>query len=401
MTDAFIFDAVRTPRGLGKTHGALHEVRAISLLSGVLRALQQRSNLETAQVDDGIFGCVSALGDQGGNIAKSALLFADWDYSVSGMQVNRSCCSGLSAVNLGAMKIGAGIEDLIVAGGVESMSRVRMTSDGGPLLFDPDVVSKINYLPQGVAADLIATLNNFSREELDIYAFQSHQRAAYAQKNNYFKPSIIPIRDQNNLLLLDHDENVRPDTTPDILAALKPSFAGEGERGFDAMAQIKYPMVERVCHYHTAGNSCGIVDGAAALLIGSEKTALKLNLKPRARIVSNAVVSCEPTIMLMGHISSAKKALIKAGLKANDIDIWEINEAFAAVALVFQKEMTIDPHMMNVNGGAIAFGHPLGASGAMLVGIALDELERTGKKRALIAVPSGGGMGVATIIERV
>ena len=401
MTEAFIFDAVRTPRGFGKTQGALHEVRAISLLADVLRALQERNHLDTSQVDDGIFGCVTALGDQGGNIAKSGLLFANWDESVSGMQINRLCCSGLSAVNIGAMKIGAGMEDLVVVGGVESMSRVKMTSDGGPLLFDPGVVSKINYLPQGIAADLIATLHNFSREELDSYAYQSHQRAVNAQKNNYFNASIIPIRDQNNLLLLDHDENVRPDTTLDILATLKPAFALEGERGFDAMAQIKYPTVERITHVHTAGNSCAIVDGAAALLIGDEKIAGKLNLKPRARIVSTAVVSTEPTIMLMGHIASAKKVLKKAGLTPNDIDLWEVNEAFAAVALVFQKEMNIDAHLMNVNGGTIAFGHPLGATGVMLIGMALDELERIGKKRALIAMPAGGGMGVATIIERV
>ena len=401
MTDAFIFDSVRTPRGLGKKRGALHEVRAVSLLSSVLRALQQRNHLDTAEVDDGIFGCVTPVNDQGGNIGKSALLFADWDYSVSGMQINRFCCSGLSAVNIAAMKIGSGMENLVVAGGIESMSRVRMTSDRGPLLFDPDVVSKINYLPQGIAADLVATLNNFSREALDQCAYQSHQRAAHAQENNYFQNSIIPIKDQNNLLLLDRDENVRPDTTPDILAALAPSFALEGGYGFDAMAKKKYPEVERIHHLHTAGNSCAIVDAAAALLVGNEKTAVALNLKPRARVVSTSVVSCEPTIMFRGHVMAAKKVLQKTGLMVKDIDLWEVNEAFAAVALVFQKEMDIDPACVNVNGGAIAFGHPLGATGVILVGTVLDELERTGKKRALIAISGGGGMGVATIIERV
>lgn len=401
MTEAYIFDAIRTARGKGKPSGALHEVRAIDLLSDVLKELQSKNNLDTAQVDDGIFGCVTAMDDQGGNIGKAALLFADWSESVGGMQINRFCCSGLEAVNLAAMKIRSGLEDLIVAGGVESMSRVPIHTDDGPMLFDPDVVGKINYVPQGVAADLIATIEGYSREELDAYAFQSHQRAVFAMENGYFDKSIVPIRDWVGLVILDKDEHVRPDCSMEGLANLTPSFSELGEMGFDAMAQKKYPSVEYIRHLHTAGNSSGVVDGAAAVLVGSLEKGRAAGLTPRARVLATATVSCEPTIMLLGHIAAAKKVLKKAGLTPKDIDLWEVNEAFAAVILKFQRDMAIDDTILNVNGGAIALGHPLGATGAMLLGTVLDELERRGQKRALIALCGGAGLGVATIIERV
>jgi acetyl-CoA C-acetyltransferase len=401
MTEAYIFDAIRTPRGKGKSSGALHEVRAIDLLGDVLKELQRKNDLDTAQVDDGIFGCVTAMDDQGGNIGKAALLFADWDESVGGMQINRFCCSGLEAVNLAAMKIRSGLEDLIVAGGVESMSRVPIHTDDGPMLFDPDVVGKINYVPQGVAADLIATVEGFNREELDAYALQSHQRATNALRNGYFDKSIVPIRDWVGLVILDKDEHVRPDCSMDGLANLSPSFLELGEMGFDAMAQKKYPSVEYIRHLHTAGNSSGVVDGAAAVLVGSLEKGQAAGLTPRARVVATATVSGEPTIMLLGHIAAAKKVLKKAGLTPKDIDLWEVNEAFAAVILKFQRDMKIDDTILNVNGGAIALGHPLGATGAMLLGTVLDELERRGQKRALIALCGGAGLGVATIIERV
>lgn len=401
MIDAYIFDALRTPRGKGKSTGALHEVRAIELLTTVLKELQHRHNLDTAQVDDGIFGCVTPIEDQGGNIAKAALLFADWDNSVAGMQINRFCCSGLDAVNLAAMKIISGLEDLIVAGGVESMSRVPMTNDDGPILYDPDVVGKINYVPQGVAADLIATIEGFSREQVDTYALQSQQRAATAQRNGYFAKSLVQIKDRTGLTILAHDELVRPDATFEALSQLKPSFYEVGESGFDAMAMKKYPFIERVKHVHTPGNASGIVDGAAAVLVGTLEKGVALGLTPRARVIATSVVSTEPTIMLTGHVAAAKKALKKAGLTKKDIDLWEVNEAFAAVVLKFQKDMDVDDAIMNVNGGAIALGHPLGATGAMLLGTVLDELERRHLKRALIALCGGAGMGVATIIERV
>jgi acetyl-CoA C-acetyltransferase len=401
MVEAYIFDALRTPRGNGKQTGSLHQVRAIELLTTVLRELQERHQLDTAQVDDGIFGCVTPVEDQGGNIAKAALLFADWDYSVGGMQINRFCCSGLDAVNLAAMKIRSGLEDLIVAGGVESMSRVPMNHDDGPILYDPDVVGKINYLPQGVAADLIATIEGFSREDVDAFALQSHNRAAAAQRNGYFSKSIIEIKNKTGLSILDRDEHVRTNTSLEALSGLKASFAEIGEMGFDAMALKKYPSVEMINHVHTAGNSSGIVDGAAAVLIGNIEKGKMLGLTPRARVIATAAVSTEPTIMLTGHIAAAKKVLIKAGLTKRDIDLWEVNEAFAGVALKFQKDMDIDDTIMNVNGGAIALGHPLGATGAMLLGTVLDELERRNMRRALITLCGGAGMGVATIIERV
>jgi acetyl-CoA C-acetyltransferase len=401
MTDAYIFDALRTPRGKGKSSGSLHEVRAIDMLSDVLKDLQKRHQLDTSLVDDGIFGCVTPMDEQGGNIAKASLLFADWHPSVGGIQINRYCCSGLDAVNLAAMKIRSGLEDLIVAGGVESMSRVPMGADEGPIILDPDVVGKINYIPQGVAADLVATIEGINREELDAYAVQSQRRAFYAQSNGFFDKSIVPIRDFVGLVILDKDEYPRPDTSLETLSVLKPSFKHIGEIGFDAMAQNKYPSVERVLHLHTAGNSSGIVDGAAAVLVGTKDIGKKIGIKPRARVIATATVSTEPTIMLTGHIAAARKALKKAGMDKKDIDLWEVNEAFSVVALKFLRDMDLDDTIFNVNGGAIALGHPLGATGAMLLGTVLDELERRNLSTALIALCGGAGMGVATIIERI
>jgi acetyl-CoA C-acetyltransferase len=401
MKEAFIFEALRTPRGKGKPDGALHQVRSVELLALVLQGLQKRLDLDTSQVDDGIFGCVTPIDDQGGNIAKTALLFANWHHRVGGVQINRYCCSGLDAVNLATTKILSGLEDLVVAGGIESMSRVPMSSDGGPILFDPDVVSRINYVPQGVAADLIASSEGFSRETLDAFALQSHQRAARAQANGYFKSAIVPIYDSVGLLILEEDEHIRPHTSLEALAALKPSFAEIGATGFDDMALLKYPWVERVEHVHTAGNSSGIVDGAAAVLVGSKEKGVELGLKPRAKILAIATVSCDPTMMLLGHISAARKALKIAGMKSADIDLWEVNEAFAAVALKFERDLNLSDSVMNVNGGAIALGHPLGATGAMLVGTLLCELERANLSTGLIALCAGGGMGVAMIIQRV
>ena len=401
QSEAYIFEALRTPRGRGKQQGALHEVRAVTLLSSVLKALQQRHSLDTAQIDDGIFGCVTPVDDQGGNIAKTALLYARWHHSVGGMQINRFCTSALDAVNLAAMKIKSGLEDCIVAGGVESMSRVPMNFDDGALLFDPDVVTQVGYVPQGVAADLLATIEGFSRAELDAYALQSQNRAAMAQRLGYFDRSIVPICDENGLAILEKDEHLRLDTSFESLAGLPSSFAEVGKMGFDAMALQKYPFLERVQHIHTAGNSSGIVDGAAVVLVGSREQGLALGLQPRARIVSAATASTEPTLMLGGAIPAAQKALHKAKMNSKDIDIWEVNEAFAAVALQFQRKMGIDDTIFNVNGGSIALGHPLGATGAILLTTALDELERRGATTALIALCAGGGMGTATIIERV
>lgn len=401
MIEAYIFDALRTPRGKGKSTGALYEVKPINLLSKALNALQQRNNLDTSQVNDLIAGCVTPVGDQGGNIAKAALMYSGWSHAVSGMQINRYCASGLEAVNLAAARIRAGFDELIVAGGVESMSRVPMESDGGALLFDPMVTSKINYVPQGIAADLIATIQGFDRESLDAYALQSQQRASKAQAAGYFDQSIIPIEDCNGLLILEKDEYLRPQSNMESLAALRPAFAQMGAAGYDSVALQKYPFVERIFHRHTAGNSSGIVDGAALVLIGNEAKGKELNLKARARIRAVGSVSTEPTIMLQGPTPASRKALQQAGMEAKDIDLWEINEAFAAVALKFQRDFELDPERLNVNGGAIALGHPLGATGAMLLGTLLDELERRDLQTGLVTLCVGGGMGVATIIERV
>ena len=400
MNQAYIFDAIRTPRGKGRQGGALYECKPIDLVKSLLEALVLRNDLPTQEVEDLILGCVTPVEDQGANLAKAALLYAGWDDKVSGFQLNRFCASGLEAINLAASKIRSGWEDLIVAGGVESMSRVPMESDRGALLFDPAVISKVGYVPQGISADLIATKESFSREELDFYALQSQTRAAFAWENDYFKKSIIPIMDQNGLLILDKDEHFRPGSTIDKLASLPPAFKIIGEAGFDFLALETYPEVEKVKHVHTAGNSSGIVDGAALTLIGSAKKGKEIGLKPRAIIRAAAVSGSEPTIMLQGPIPAVQKALKQAGMKAEDIELWEMNEAFAAPVLKLQKEFNIDSETLNVNGGAIAFGHPLGATGAMLLGTLLDEMERRKLSIGLVTLCVGGGMGVATIIER-
>jgi len=401
--EAYVFDAIRTPRGRGKTTGSLYEVKPIDLLTTLFAELKRRHELDTSQVDDVILGCVTPIGEQGGNIAKTAALYAGWDLSVPGVQINRFCASGLDAVNLAAMKVRSGWEDLVVAGGVESMSRVPMGSDGGPMMLDPAVSMQIGFVPQGIGADLIATIEGFTREDVDRYALCSQQRAAHARANGYFK-SIVPVRDQNGLVVLAEDEHIRPDTTLEALAALPPAFEMMGAMGFDDVALQKYVTVERINHVHTAGNSSGIVDGAALVLIGSKEKGEALGLKPRARIVSAALVGTEPTIMLTGPAPASKKALRKAGMTLDDIDLIEVNEAFAAVVLKFMRDMGLEDEgleRVNVNGGAIAMGHPLGATGAMLLGTALDELERRDLSTALITLCVGGGMGIATIIERV
>ncbi|MCS6935676.1 MAG: acetyl-CoA C-acetyltransferase [Chitinophagales bacterium] len=402
MNEAYIYDSIRTPRGRGKKSGSLYEVKPIDLLATLFRALHERNGFfDTSLVDDVVLGCVTPIGEQGGDIAKFAPAMADWSERVSGMQINRFCSSGLEAINLAAMKIRSGWEQLVVAGGVESMSRNPMGSDGGAWYLDPQVNAKLGFIPQGVSADLIATLEGFTREDVDTYALQSHRRAAHARKNGYFSKSLVPVRDQNGLMILDHDETIREDASMDALAKLEPSFAMVGELGFDAVAMLKYYTLEAIHHVHTPGNSSGIVDGAALTLVGSKQIGEKLGLKPRARIVAAAVTSAEPTIMLTGPAHAARKALQLAGMNKNDIDLYEMNEAFASAVLKFQRDMDIDPNILNVNGGAIAMGHPLGATGSMLLGTVLDELERTGKATGLITLCVGGGMGVATIIERV
>ena len=401
MPQAFIYDAVRTPRGKGKRSGSLHEVKPIDLLGTCLQGLQERNQLDTAEVEDVIMGCVTPIDEQGYNIAKSAALYSGWADSVAGMQLNRYCASGLEAINLAAMQIGAGWGELLVAGGVESMSRVPMGSDGGAMLFDPEVLNKVGHIPQGVSADLIATIEGFSREELDAYALASQQRAARAWEEGYFSRSVLPIKDRNGVSILDKDEHIRPNTTMDSLAGLAPAFASIGHQGFDDMAVQKYPFVEKINHQHTAGNSSGIVDGAAAVLVGSPEKGKALGLKPRAKILAAATVSVEPVIMLTGPAPAAEKALQRAGMNKTDIDLWEMNEAFASPVLKFQRDLDLSDDILNVNGGAIAMGHPLGATGAMLLGTLLDELERRDLNTGLVAMCVGGGMGIATIIERV
>ncbi|NRB52946.1 MAG: acetyl-CoA C-acetyltransferase [Saprospiraceae bacterium] len=401
MSEAYIFDALRTPRGRGKTSGALYEVKPIDLLATTLTALKERNQIPTQEVDDVLIGCVTPIDDQGYNIAKAGLLHADWAESVGGMQINRYCASGLEAVNLAASKVRSGWESLIVAGGIESMSRVPIGSDGGALMYDPELINSVKFVPQGIAADLIATIEDFDREILDEYALSSHQKAANAWEAGYFEGAIIPIFDRNGLPLLKQDEHIRPDTSLERLAQLTPSFSEMGEYGFDALAKQAFPMVSQVRHVHTAGNSCGIVDGAALLLIGNEQKAQELDLKARARIVAAANISVNPTIMLTGAAPASEKALRLAGMKKSDIDLWECNEAFASVVLKYQRDLDIDPDTLNVNGGAIAMGHPLGATGAILLGTLLDELERRDLQTGLVSLCVGGGMGVATIIERV
>ena len=400
-TEAYIFDAVRTPRGRGKKDGSLHSVKPITLLTTVLHALQERNSLDTAQVDDIVMGCVTAIGDQGADIAKTAALAADWDEKVAGVTLNRFCASGLEAFNLAAMKVRSGWEDLVVAGGVEAMSRVPMGSDGGAWATDPETNLHTGFMPQGIGADLIATLEGFSRADVDGFAVKSQQKAANAWEKGYFGKSIIPVRDQNGVIILDRDEHVRGNTTVESLAGLKPSFQMMGEMGFDGVAREKYHYVEKINHVHHAGNSSGIVDGATALLIGSEAKGKALGLKPRARIVATAVTSTDPTIMLTGPAPAARKALEKAGMTVDQIDLFEVNEAFASVVMRFQRELSVPDDKVNVNGGAIAMGHPLGATGAMILGTLLDELERRELHYGLATLCVGGGMGIATIIERV
>ncbi|YAA40251.1 acetyl-CoA C-acetyltransferase [Microbulbifer sp. ANSA001] len=400
-TEAYIYDSIRTPRGKGKSSGALHEVKPITLLSGLLRELQGRNQLDTAKVDDIVMGCVTATGDQGADIAKVAALAAQWNQDIGGVTLNRFCASGAEAVNLAAAKVRSGWEHLVVAGGVESMSRVPMGSDGGAWALDPQTAIDTSFAPQGIGADLIATLGGFSREDVDNFALESQRKAAAAWERGAFAKSIIPVLDENGLLILDRDQLVRPDTSLEGLANLNPSFAGMGDLCFDSIAISRYPQVESIHHVHTAGNSSGIVDGAAAILIGSEQAGRDLSLTPRARIISAAVVGSEPTIMLTGPAPATRKALKAAGLTPQDIDLYEVNEAFASVVLRFQHELDIDPQKLNVNGGSIAMGHPLGATGAMLIGTVLDELEQRQQRYGLVTLCVGGGMGVATIIERV
>ncbi|GAB3097290.1 acetyl-CoA C-acetyltransferase [Aestuariicella hydrocarbonica] len=398
---AYIFDALRTPRSKGKADGSLHEVKPVALGAGLLNALQQRHDLDTRRVDDVVMGCVSPTGEQGGDVAKSIVQFAGWDESVPGVQLDRFCASGLEAVNIAAMKIASGWEDLVVAGGIESMSRVPMGSSGGAWLYDPEVALHDSIVPQGIGADTIATLEGWSREDVDSFALASQQRAAHAQAQGYFDRSVVPVKDLNGVTILEKDDFIKPNTTLDILGQLRPSFEAMGKLGFDDMMLRKYPQLPAIHHVHTPGNSSGIVDGSSAVLIGSEQAGKDLNLTPRARIVATAVLSTEPTIMLTGPGPAARKALTKAGMTTADIDLFEINEAFASVGLRFMRDLDISHEVTNVNGGAIAMGHPLGATGAMLISTVLDELERRNQKRALIALCVGGGMGIATIIERV
>lgn len=401
MTEAYIFDAVRTPRGKGKKDGALYSVKPVQLVAGLLNALQVRNDLDTSQVDDIVLGCVTPVGDQGADIAKTAAMVADWDVSVAGVQLNRFCASGLEAVNLGAMKVRSGFEDLVVVGGVESMSRIPMGSDGGAWVMDPETNIHSNFVPQGIGADLIATLEGFSRADVDAFALRSQQKAARASGNGSFAKSLVPVADQNGIVLLDHDEFIRGDSTLEGLGKLKPSFEMMGQMGFDSTALRVYSHVERIEHVHTPGNSSGIVDGAALMLIGSEAKGKELGLKPRARIVAAAVTSTAPTIMLTGPAPATRKALAKAGLSIDDIDLFEVNEAFASVVMKFMKDMGVSEDKINVNGGSIAMGHPLGATGCAILGTLLDELEKRQLRYGLATLCVGGGMGIATIIERV
>ena len=398
--DAYIFDALRTPRGK-KKDGSLHEMTPTDILAKLLKSLQDKHDLDTSQVDDVIMGCATPVGDQGANIAKASVQYAGWDDDVPGVQVNRFCASGLETVNMAAMKVRSGWEDLIVAGGIECMSRVPMGSDGGSMAFEPKVNLRTQFVPQGIGADLIATLSGHSREDVDAFALESQRRASHASKQGYFK-SIVPVTDQNGLDVLANDEHIRPNTTMDDLSALKPAFEMIGNLGYDAVALGKYTEVEAINHVHTAGNSSGIVDGAAAVLIGSEAKGKDLRLTPRAKIISAATVSTDPTIMLTGPGPASKKALKKAGMQIEDIDLIEANEAFAAVILRFIEDMRLENNeKVNVNGGSIAMGHPLGATGAMLLGTVMDELERRDLNTALITLCVAGGMGIGTIIERV
>ena len=400
---AFLYDALRTPRGKGKPSGALHGVKPISLVTGLIDELRRRHpNLDPARIDDIVLGVVSPLGDQGGVLPRAAALASGLPDTVAGVQIDRFCASGLEAVNLGAMKVRSGWEDLVLTGGVESMSRVPMGSDGGAIAMDPETAYDARFVPQGISADLIATIAGFSREDVDSYAVESQHRAAKAWSNGYFARSVVPVTDRNGVSILDRDEHLRPDADMQGLGALKPSFADLGEQaGFDAVALQRYHWVEQIDHVHHAGNSSGIVDGAAIVAIGSEQVGTELGLTPRARIVSAAITGEEPTIMLTGPAPATRKALAKAGMTMDQIELVELNEAFAAVVMRFMKEMDVPHEKVNVNGGAIAMGHPLGATGAMILGTLVDELERRDLRYGLATLCVGGGMGIATIIERV
>jgi acetyl-CoA C-acetyltransferase len=403
MAEAFVYDHLRTPRGKGKAAGSLHEVKPVDLVVGLIDELRERNpSLDTHRIDDVVLGVVSPIGDQGGDIAKTAALAAGLPETTAGVQLNRFCASGLEAVNQAASRVRGGFEDLILAGGVESMSRVPMGSDGGAWASDPATALKTGFVPQGIGADLIATIEGWTRDDVDAFAAESHHRAAKAWANGYFDKSVIPVKDLNGITVLDHDETIRPDTSPEGLAGLKPSFAQLGaDAGFDDVALEKYHWVEKIDHVHHAGNSSGIVDGSALVAIGNEQVGTDLGLTPRARIISAAVSGADPTIMLTGPAPAARKALARAGLEVADIDLFEINEAFAAVALRFMRDLDISAEITNVNGGAIAMGHPLGATGAMILGTLIDELERRDLRRGLATLCVGGGMGIATIVELV
>ncbi len=401
MSEAFIYDHVRTPRGKGKKDGSLHQASPVWLLRTLLQALQQRNALNTALVDDLVLGCVTPVGEQGADIARTAVLDAEWAQTVAGVTQSRFCASGLESVNLAAAKVASGFEDLVVGGGVESMSRWAMGSDGGAWFMDPRINQKLGFVPQGVGADLIATLEGWGRGDVDTFALASHHKAAAARAEGRFARSVVAVRDIAGLLMLDRDETIREGATLDALAKLSPSFAAMGAMGFDATALRKYTTVERITHMHHAGNSSGIVDGAALMLVGSKAGGDKAGLKPRARIRAAAVVGSEPTIMLTGPTPACRKALAKTGMQAADIDLWEINEAFAVVPMKTARDLGVDLSRVNVNGGAIAMGHPLGATGCIILGTLLDELERRNLSTGCATLCVGGGMGIATIIERV
>ncbi len=402
MNEAYIYDHVRSPRGRGKPNGSLHHITPINLVSQVLKSLRDRNELDTVLVDDVVLGCAGPVGEQGSDIARIAVLNADYAQSVPGKQLNRFCASGLEAVNTAAAQVMAGQSDVVIGGGVESMSRVPMASDGGAWPTDPQVAYKTYFTPQGVSADLVATKYGISRQDLDAYSVASQQRAAHSWQQGWFKNSVIPIRDHLGQVVLDHDEFIRADASMDSLGSLNPSFAAMGEQaGFNSVILQRYPEVENIRHVHTPGNSSGIVDGAAAVLVGNAQAGQRMGLKPRARVRAFASIGTDPCIMLTGPAPSTEKALKRAGMSTSDIDLFELNEAFAAVVLLYMQTLNIPHDKINVNGGAIAMGHPLGATGAMILGTVLDELERRDLSTALITLCVGGGMGTATIIERV
>jgi len=401
MADAFIYDAVRTPRGRGKSDGSLHEVQPIQLLTSVLKAIKTRNNLDTNYVDDVIMGCVTPVGEQGADIARTAVLEAGYAESVAGIQLNRFCSSGLEAINQAAAYVMSGQVDMVVAGGVESMSRVPMGTDGGALFMNPQIVANHNIVPQGISADLIATKYGYTRNDVDTFAAESYRRAVEAQAANRFVKSLVPYQDELGITILDRDEGVRPGTTVESLGNLKPAFEMMGSMGLDALALMKYADINKINHVHHAGNSSQIVDGAAGVLVGSKEIGAKLGLKARAKIKAFAIVGSEPTIMLTGPVPAAQKVLKKAGMSISDIDLFEVNEAFAVVPMFFMDQLGVDHSKVNVNGGAIALGHPLGATGAIISATLIDEMERTGKQFGLSTLCIGGGMGIATIFELV